>query len=180
LATGKEVDGDHNAPNQHPFAGARQFTGTTFSPDGRFLAVRVGDEIAVVDVPTREIHTTLAVPNGLRTEDLSFSRDGNYLATDMTMWSTEPGFRQTPYLRYKPDTACYGTSFNRDGTSLRCADGEDRIRSIDVSGFTRRLRFSQSPAYSTISQDGATLAVRVSDSEAAPSIQIWDTASRKR
>ncbi|MFD0684481.1 WD40 repeat domain-containing serine/threonine-protein kinase [Actinomadura fibrosa] len=174
LSTGKEVDGRHNAPNQYPFAGARQFLGTTFSPDGRFLATRAGgDVIAVLDARTREIRTTLSVPKGTDETRLDFSRDGRFIATDTTMWSTETGTDEAPVLRYTPDASCYGTSFDRDGTSLRCVDDQDRIRSIDVSGFTRILRFSELSVQSAISRDGTTLAVR-----AVPdAVQIWDTAT---
>ncbi|MFB4315054.1 serine/threonine-protein kinase [Actinomadura sp. 21ATH] len=176
LTTGKEVPGRHSAPNQYPFAGARQFTGTTFSPDGRFLATRAGDTIVVLNAHDREIRTTLAVPKGMLGTDLDFSRDGNHIASEMTLWSTEPGTNAGPYLRYTPDTMCSGTRFGGDGSSLRCVDSQDRVRSIDVSGYTERLRFAELGVHSTISQDGRTLAVKVNPD----AVQIWDTESRKR
>ncbi|MFI0351179.1 WD40 repeat domain-containing serine/threonine protein kinase [Actinomadura sp. 9N407] len=182
LTTGKEVSGMHNRPNQYPFADARQLRDTTFSPDGRFLATRAENTIVVINAQTREIRTTLSVPKGVDGQGLDFSRDGNYIATDMTMWSTEPGTNEGPHLQYTPDAMCNGTRFDREGTSLRCVDHENRIRSIDVSGFTQRLRFSPFGVHSTISQDGTTLAVRVPTTTGTdPSaVQIWDTATRAR
>lgn len=177
LTTGKEVRGPYNDPNRYPFSEAGQYLGTTFSPDGRFLATRIKDVIVVLDAHTREIRTTLSVPdkNSLDT-GLDFSRDGNYIASDMTLWSTETGTNAVPHLRYTPDAMCHGTRFSRDGTSLRCVDDQDRIRSIDVSGFTRQLRFAELSVNSTISQNGTTLAVRVN----AKAVQIWDTATGTR
>ncbi|WP_051713152.1 WD40 repeat domain-containing serine/threonine-protein kinase [Spirillospora albida] len=177
LTTGEELKGRHNRPGRHPFAGARQLRDTTFSPDGRFLATRVGDVIVVLNARTREIRTTLKVPKGAGDDPgLDFSRDGGHIATGMTMWSTDPGIDEAPYLSYTPDAMCSGTRFSRDGTSLRCVGHDDRIRSIDVSGFTRRLRFSPFSAQSRISRDGTTLAVRTTDGR----VQIWDTATRTR
>lgn len=176
LTTGKELKGPYSSPNQYPFSDARQLRDTTFSPDGRLLATRANDSIVVLDARTRQIRTTLSVPKGLDDGGLDFSRDGRYIATDMTMWSTETGTNAGPYLRYTPDAMCSGTSFNGDGTALRCVDHQDRIRSIDVSGFTRRLRFSELSVHSTASLDGTTLAVRTTPD----TVQIWDPATRTR
>ncbi|MBE1532844.1 protein kinase domain-containing protein [Actinomadura algeriensis] len=182
LTTGKEVDGRHNAPNQYPFVDARQFLDTTFSPDGRLLATYVSldgasaDQIVVLDAHTREIRTSLSVPEGVDDKSLDFSPDGRFIATAMTMWSTEPGTNEGPYLHYVPDAMCSGTRFDRAGNSLRCVDHQDRIRSIDVSGFTDRLRFAPFGVDSAISRDGGTLAVRTQPG----TVQIWDPAKGKR
>ncbi|MBW8485676.1 WD40 repeat domain-containing serine/threonine protein kinase [Actinomadura parmotrematis] len=178
LATGKELPGAHSRPHQYPFADARQFQGTTFSPDGRFLATRVGDTIAVLDARTREVRTTLKVPNGVDAPDLDFSRDGRYIAMDMTMWSTEIGTGEGPYLHYTPDAMCNGTRFGRDGTTLRCVDEQDRVRTIDVSAFTGGIRFAELSAHSAISGDGRTLAV--ASSSFPGTVQVWDTATGAR
>ncbi|MFD0898882.1 protein kinase domain-containing protein [Actinomadura sediminis] len=181
LTTGKEVGGRHNAPNQYPFVDANQYLGTTFSPDGRLLATRAGlpegpDQIVVLDARTREIRTSLSVPTDFDGTSLDFSPDGRFIATGMTMWSTEPGTNEGPYLHYVPDAMCNGTRFDRQGTTLRCVDHQDRIRSIDVSGFTHRLRFSELSVDSAISGDGTTLAVRVRPGV----VQIRDTATGER
>ncbi|GAA2722163.1 serine/threonine-protein kinase [Actinocorallia aurantiaca] len=172
LSTGKKLD----IPDRYPVQEARQLAGTTFSPDGRFLATRADDQIVVMDVNTRRTRTTLEVPKGGFDTSLDFSRDGEYIATDMAMWSTGQGFLEKPYLRYTPDAMCRGTRFDRDGAVLRCVDDQDRIRTIDVSGFTGRLEFSPLSVRSAISGDGSTLAVAADPG----AVQIWDTATRTR
>ncbi|REE97769.1 WD40 repeat domain-containing serine/threonine-protein kinase [Thermomonospora umbrina] len=173
LTTGKEVQ----APGH--FKGYRSYLGTTFSPDGRFLATRHEGQITIVNARTREIRGSLAVPEDSGSGgDLTFSRDGAFLAYDMTLWSTEPEFGASPYLAYRTDAMCNDTRFSAGGTSLRCFDSQKRFRSIDVTAFVRQRRVSGSRINdSTISLDGTTVAAGDANSDV---VQIWDTASGAR
>ncbi|XVQ06570.1 WD40 repeat domain-containing serine/threonine protein kinase [Spirillospora sp. CA-255316] len=177
LSTGKELDGQHSDPGQEPFAGAEQLRDVVFSPDGRFLATRIDDRIVVLSTQTRAIQTTLSVPKNAG-PGLDFSRDGNYIAADMTMWSTGLAGGEGPYLHHRPDRLCFGTRFSHDAAMLRCVDAQGQIRSIDISRFTHSSRLSPFPGDSTISQDGTTLAVRAG--LGVDAVQIWDTAARTR
>ncbi|GAA0236013.1 hypothetical protein GCM10009527_035610 [Actinomadura nitritigenes] len=155
-----------------------------FSPDGRFFAATGAggskNQITVVDVKTGELRTRLTLPkgyDGLDT-DITFSPDGNFLASNMALWSTDTGTAEPPYLFYKPDDMCIHTRFSADGRSLRCVDSEGRVQGIDVSVFVRPAQVARPYGDSAISLDGSTLAT--ADPSPSNGVQIWDTAKRTR
>jgi WD40 repeat protein/predicted Ser/Thr protein kinase len=157
----------------------------TFSPDGRYLAATDVDGqpngITVVDVRTGEQRTALRRAKGhndLET-DTVFSPDGRFVASDMMMWSTEPGTSEPPALAYKPDDMCTSTRFSADGLSLRCLDSQGRIRSIDVTAFVRPVQVALAHGDSAISLDGSTLAT-VDPMPDNRAVKIWDTATRRQ
>ncbi|GAA2157234.1 WD40 repeat domain-containing serine/threonine-protein kinase [Actinomadura napierensis] len=157
----------------------------TFSPDGRYLAATDVDGqrngITVVDVKTGKERTTLVRPKGYNDleTDIVFSPDGRFIASDMMMWSTEPGISEPPALAYKPDDMCTSTRFSADGLSLRCLDSQGRIRSIDVAAFVRPVQVALAHGDSAISLDGSTLAT-VDPLPYNRAVKIWDTATRRQ
>ncbi|MWA05572.1 protein kinase [Actinomadura sp. LD22] len=166
------------------FRDLTQASRIAFSPDGRFLAATdaggLKDQITVVDARTGELRTRLKAPKGSDSldTDFTFSPDGNFLASGMALWSTEPGTSEPPYLFYKPDDMCNTTRFSADGKSLRCVDSQGRVQSIDVSVFVHPVQVSRPYGDSAISLDGSTLAT--TDPPPSNGVQIWDTAKRTR
>ncbi|GAA1537129.1 hypothetical protein GCM10009678_19480 [Actinomadura kijaniata] len=158
----------------------RVFTNTTFSPDGRFVATRYGEQIAVFNARTHEIRATLEIPKADRSssdKSMRFSRDGEYLASNMTLWSTEPSGLSRPHLRHRTDIPCSGTRFTANGTSLSCFDTWRRFQTIDVAAFVRPRKVAGAFNQSAISRDGTTLAAGDTGSG---TVQIWDTATGTR
>ncbi|GAA2612557.1 WD40 repeat domain-containing serine/threonine protein kinase [Actinomadura fulvescens] len=160
------------------FSYVEELRALVFSPDGRFVAAEHMGEVLIIDAKTRELRTTLAVPKDFALEtDMVFSPDGEHFAYQMALWSTEPGSSK-PFLHYQADDNCRSTRFSADGTSLRCVDSQDRVRSIDVGAFVRPSRVArENSSDAAISGDGSTLAVAERD---AGNVQLWDTGARAR
>ncbi|WP_433327759.1 protein kinase domain-containing protein [Spirillospora sp. CA-294931] len=142
-----------------------------FSPDGRFFAARDKDRITIVDARTRAELTDMKLPPKHDGTDLAFSRDGEYLASGMALWQTRDG-GFVPLMRYKPDDYCYNNQFSADGTSLRCVDTQERVRSIDIGAFVRPVKVAEQYSELTLSADGSTLAATQPNG-----LQIWNTAN---
>ncbi|MGI5171707.1 WD40 repeat domain-containing serine/threonine protein kinase [Spirillospora sp. CA-253888] len=178
LTTGKEIDAPR-MPRGVP-RGPQKFTHTAFSPDGRFAAIRLGEQLTVLNARTYEVRATLALPGQNRQsapEHLVFSPNGEHLATAMTLWSTEPGFDSRPHLRHRTDVPCSNTRFTGDGAGLSCFDSWRRFQTIDVTAFVRPRRVADTYNRSAISPDGSTLAAGGISSD---TLQVWDTATGAR
>jgi WD40 repeat protein/serine/threonine protein kinase len=149
-----------------------------YSPDGRWLAVRAGDEKTLLLLDARTYKTATRFTGHEKFVDkATFSPDSSCLAScsrDRTvrLWQIESGECQV--LRGHTDEV-YAIAFHPDGTRLATAarDGAvwlwDVARGEAVARLPRHKSFVWSLAFSP---DGATLASGSGDT----TIRLWDTA----
>lgn len=130
-----------------------------FDADGRRLAIAgAADDLLVFDLPT--IRPTTLPGDGTAVDEMTFSDDGNVLATTdlastITVWDIRTGAGQ----QVEPDEFFDSISLDAAGRTLVALDAQGQPMAWDITGEPKRVPTGSSAADSiAISPDGRLIA----------------------